>query len=237
MPASTRTTLLKEIDSFAKSIENVSSWKGSKKPFGHIVKTTKENYVYEFWCYLKILCEINNVPNQKVHLRGSRKFPAAPSSKKKNWAYYEITDNKGKPLYLVCAGTGIKRKDAPDTIHHPDISFQKPSAPKNDDPAGDDVVLLLDAKYVYPKRKNGKPKEPGKISVSQINEFSHIVEVLLRARKSQNVKLNFGSFKDLNANALLSNASVLDKHKDACKVDCIKQVGEFIVGKTFNVIP
>lgn len=239
MATPTRRALLSEIEDFAKGIQNASTWLGTKKPFGHIVNTTKENYIYEFWCYLKILSEINKQPNQKVKLiKASGKFPTSPASKKKNWSYYEVNDSVGKCLYLACAGTGIKRPDAITTIHHPDISFQKPTADRTDDPSGEDVVIVLDAKYVYPTKKDGTAKDVGKLSLKLLSEFAHIVEVLLRTDKSKVTSLSFGDLSDINANALLSNAEVQIKHKDACIADFIKQVGEFEVNKlSFTVIP
>lgn len=238
MATPTRIALMNEIDSFAQSIQKVSTWNGTNKPFGHIVSTTKDNYVYEFWCYLKILIEINKDPNQHVKIvTGSGKFPAAPASKKKNWSYYEVWDSKNNLLYIVCAGTGVKRSDASGTIHHPDISFQKPTAPIDDDPTGNDIEIILDAKYMYPEKKDGSPKKIGKIKINLLSEFGHIVEVLLRTRKNKKTSLNFGLLSELNANALLSNAFVQRKHSEACKVDCIKQIGEFEIGKTYMVIP
>lgn len=229
--------LLSEIDEYSKNIENITTWKGTKKPFGHIKQNTKENYIYEFWCYLKILSEIHKQPNQIVKLVfASGKFPTAPASKKGNWSYYIVTNSNNEIISIVCAGTGIKRPDAPETIHHPDISFQKAKADTTDDPLGTDVDIILDAKFVYPKSKNGQPKKIGKIKLSILNEFGHLVEVLLRNRKSKKTLLNFGKLNDLNSNALLSNAYVQKKHANACKIDCFKQIGEFEIGDNFKVI-
>lgn len=220
----------KEIDDFSNILSKISGWKKSAKPFGHVVGARKD-YVYEFWCCVKILQAIHACPNQNVDIRfGRKKFPRATAPKDGGWSYFEIKDDKGNVIHQVCTGTGISRSDAPRSVYHPDISIQ--SALSSLSPTEKDVEVIMDAKF---QSSFDKSDEPGCIPLHEINSFSHLVNVL-KTTAADKSKLNFGKLKKLKGNCLLSNANTNGRHAKACEQDSVKQVGNFDRAMNYTVI-
>ncbi len=215
---------LDQITDFADSLKAISRWKKSGDPFGHFDSVASSNYVFEFWCYMKLLAALDEHPSQSVKfVKGKKSFPKNPASKSEGWSYFELRDANGSLQFQICAGTGIKRKLAPDSVHHPDISFQ---INNNDEPTEDDVALIMDAKFQSPFDKKGRPAEMGIIPLKEINDFSHRVNVL-KVKDAKTIELDFGTLSALKGNCLLSNAKVNSNHGEACKIDCVLQVGDF----------
>lgn len=224
---------LDEINSFASYLKTVSKWQKSFDPFGHLANS-EDDYVYEFWCYTRILKALSENPTQFVRLKnGTKSFPKSPALKSEGWSYFEIYDQNNELLFQVCAGTGVKRSDAPTSVHNPDITFQISAA--TDDPTENDVELIMDAKFQYEFTKKGKPRKLATIPVKEIHAFSHRVNVLA-TKDAHTIALDFGSLAQLKGNSILSNGEVNRNHETACEVDCVKQVGKFIPGSIPEVI-
>lgn len=163
-----RQELLKKINTYSNTLIKKSQWYSHpKKPFGHIdyKKENKKNYIYEFFCYLKILKDLQK--NYEVkYIPGPEQFPMSPASKR-NKSKFLLKDPQTKiDLYQVCSGVEINISHIINYSIAPDISFQKPAA--SDTPDESDVLLIMDAKYKSNPRKN-------KLSVSQLRDFADCV--------------------------------------------------------------
>ncbi len=220
--------LIDHINTFAYSLYDVSKWKTSSDPFGHIDSNTADNYVYEFYCYMRILEDLQT--HYKVRfVPGTKTFPKKPADKKNGWARFDLYDkNNGTLLFQVCAGTRIEHTDISNYTAAPDISFQTDNSP--DEPNEKHVLMIFDSKY-----KTGKNSNDKKIDISTLREFANIVGNLdLSATKSSQILLD--KLQPLSGNCLISNGQVATNHSPFCIHSKIKQVGKFIPNATYDVV-
>lgn len=146
--------LIDQINSFASSLYDVSKWKTSSDPFGHIDPKTADNYVYEFYCYMRILEDLQT--NYKVRfVPGTNTFPKKSADKKNGWSRFDLYDkNNGTLLFQVCAGTNIEHTAIANYTVAPDISFQTDNSPA--EPNENHVLMIFDSKYKTGKKSNDK---------------------------------------------------------------------------------
>lgn len=224
------TATINYLKQLRKSIEKLSKWETSGKAFGFIktVPDTKDNYIYEFFCAMKVLEDLSI--SHAITLEPSPhnrqyKFPLKPGSKK-NWARFLIKDNKSAaPIAQLCLGTEIKISTSPKTTFGSDISFQTPSA--SEDPDEKEVILIMDAKYKSDSKK--------RMNISTIREFAQCVHDM-DAPKAQKSTLKFTNLIGLDANCLFTNGLPDDKHESYCKQNKMKQVGTFDYNKKMQVV-
>lgn len=219
--------LIDNINSYATSLHEVSKWKNSSDPFGHIDSKTEDNYVYEFYCYMRILDDLR----AKYEVRfvpGTKSFPKKPADKKNGWARFDLHDKQnGTLLFQVCAGTNVEHTIITNYTVAPDISFQMDNSP--DEPNENHLLMILDSKY-----KTGNSDEK-KIDISTLREFANIVRDFdLNATKSSQIILD--KLNSLTGNCLLSNGQTSKKHQPFCSHSKIKQVGKFIPKKLYEVV-
>jgi len=212
----TKDQLISEINAFAKAIGNISTWDGTGDVFGHLSTQDEDDYIYEFYCYIALLHDLNE--SQTVNFIVGHKnglFPKKPALKKNGWARFDVEDVNNKYKYQACSGTTIKLSTSKTTIS-PDISFQ--SADASDDPDENDIVLVLDSKFTSRK---------GKIDIATIREFVTIINDLEVTTGKDDLRLAFDKLSDLKANCLISNGSVAKDHSDYCSQRNIRQIGKF----------
>lgn len=214
--------------------EKLTKWESSGKAFGHyqVIEgkaTTKDgaDSIYEFWCLMKLLVDLR--ANYKIDLisgnPAGRIFPQAPSLKK-GWPYFKIELNSDPTnKYQVCYGTKIKLSRAPKTTIAPDISIQKHDA--TDDPDESMVELIMDAKFKYSNTSS--------LPIDQLHGFMQRVNAL-QTQNADIIPLKFDLLKDIKANCLLTNGRALGDQDDYCKLNKIKQVEQFDISSTYNVI-
>ena len=123
------TATINHLKQLRKSIEKLSKWETSGKAFGFIkaVPNAKEDYIYEFFCAMKVLEDLSlshGITLKCSPQNHSYKFPLKPGSKK-NWARFLIMDKTNIiPIAQMCLGTEIKISSSPKTTFGSDISFQ-----------------------------------------------------------------------------------------------------------------
>jgi hypothetical protein len=224
--------LLKEINEYTSKLEKASLWHGSEKSLAEVelekAKKFGEDYIYEFYCYLRILSDLQH----KYHLRfvpGSGvftfKFPKAPAAKKGKPYFIALDQSTGKIAFQICAateiGTNYKRSPAPD------ISFQKPDA--SDTPTFKDVLMIFDAKFIR------STSDKDKIGLAQFYYVSGMVRDLQIADPST-CGIEFNELATCLGNCILTNGDAHCQEHDYVKSHSLKAVEHFDVGKTFKVI-
>lgn len=223
-----------ELKKLKTATEKLTKWDSSGKAFGHFnvieakaTSTDGADSIYEFWCLMRILVDLKS--NYKINLipgnPAGKIFPQAPSLKK-GWPYFKIEHNIDPTnKYQVCYGTKIKLSLAPKTTIAPDISIQKHDS--TDDPVESMVELIMDAKFKY--------KNTSALPIDQIHGFIQRVNAL-QTQNAATITLEFNLLKDIKANCLLTNGKALGEQDDYCKLNKIKQVEQFDIGTTFNII-
>jgi hypothetical protein len=160
--------LIRAIDEMASYLNKVSRWyTPGNLPFGNL-KNSKENYIYEFYCYVRFVEELSKVGNHIRFNHSGKKgpaFPKSPAEKISGWAKFEITDNSGTVLFDVCGGVNIHTK-IDDYTYAADISIQT----TKDIPFPKDVYLIVDAKY--------KENPDDELPISQLREFRAVLKDL-----------------------------------------------------------
>lgn len=212
----------------------LTKWDSSKNAFGHfkVIKAKATNTkgadkIYEFYCLMRILEDLRVYYNISLHpgTRTGKIFPEAPSPKK-GWPYFIIQQKAETPnKFQVCFGTEIKLSKAPKTTIAPDISIQKHDS--TDDPDETMVELIMDAKFKY--------KITSTLSIEQIHAFMQRIKAL-DTMNVDTLPLFFNKFKDLKSNCLLTNGKALTHQEDYCKLNKTKQVEQFDLGTTYNVV-
>lgn len=229
-----------ELKRLKMATEKLTKWESSGKAFGHYEvlrnQATEENldakkkidHLYEFWCLMKLIDDLS--ANYNINLlsetrRDKKIFPQSPG-KKRGWAYFTIENKKDATnKFQVCYGTEIKLSQAPKTTIAPDISIQKHDA--TDDPDESMVELIMDAKFKYTNTSS--------LPVDQIHAFIQRVNAL-QTQNADTIPIKFDLLKDIKANCLLTNGKALGDHDDYCKLNKIKQVEQFDISSTYNVI-
>jgi hypothetical protein len=201
------------------AIEKLSRWETTGNAFGFIELTKKPatDYIYEFYCAMRILKDLNRYQSIKIVDGGyGYVFPRNPAPKT-GWAKFLIREKGTRnTLFQFCLGTKINISSSPLTPFGADISLQKPDSP--DDPDESHVIWIMDGKY--------KKSKTSKLDIGTVREFAKCVSDL-EAPKRRRIRLQFDKLTDLNTNCLLTNgAGVLD-HEQYCKNNHIKEVVSF----------
>lgn len=210
-----------------KSIEKLTKWESSGNAFGFIegVSDNKVDYIYEFFCAIKILFDLNTHHN--IRLCPGKKgyqFPLKPGSKSE-WAKFVITKDKRSReiLYELCMGVAVKISSSPQTTFAADISIQHPNS---DDPDESHVVLIMDAKY--------KKSSKSTLDIGTIRAFAQCVRDMQVPKKIDGLKFN--KLIDLASNCLFTNGELINDHELYCKNNKLKQVGRFDCGNRQMVV-
>lgn len=229
-----RQDLLDSINGFAKTLAKVSVWKTSKDIFGHLLadkqknqKEAQSNYFYEFYCYLKIIDDLNNDKNHQIFfVKNNGIFPKGPS-KKTNRPYFQLLDNNNNnAVYHIQSGTEIQTI-IPDKTKSPDISFQKPTADQNL-PSYKDVDIVYDAKY-----SDGIKLKS--FSESQMSDFNKMIRYL-KTKKAKKIILPYTQYSDFEGNCLITNKKSYTDKAMELKKEKMMVIEDFDIGKTFNVL-
>jgi hypothetical protein len=231
-------SLLNEINSYASALAKAAKWASSDESVAYVKSRdddkTGVNYIYEFYCYIRIACDLKaNYKCKYVEGTGlnKHKFPQASSVKKgkPKFIFYGIA-NPTQEEFQYCSGVKIKGKYDIEK-DHPDISFQLPNT--GDEPGTKDLILILDAKFQLDPKTN--------LDKGEIDKFETIVRRLKLNSDSRKRKINFNSFKELEGNCLLTNALFHHKECDELefrlKEEFIKEVQEFYPKKRYKVVP
>ncbi len=214
-----RPELIAEIDTFSRQLESLSKW-NSSEPFGHL-DGADDDYIYEFWCAMKLLSDLKTSYSIEVSSVDDRllfpKKPAYLSAGK--YTYFTLTDKADtKDCVQMFFGIKFIHADDADDTSAPDIAFAKPIG--RQDPFYNDALLIFDAKF-----KTGKSR---KLSKSLIKVFAKTVEDLGLRNRSFNLKLD--KLADLNGNCLVTNGEVIRKHENYCIRSKVRQIGNFKTG-------
>lgn len=228
-----RQDLLNEINNFANSLAKISVWNSTNDAFGHLLVNStignkvdaKEDYFYEFYCYLKILNDLNNQPNTTIKfVKNNGIFPRGPAYKRER--PYFILNHNTKDLYHIYSGIKIETK-VKEKFKAPDISFQLPTADPIF-PNYKEVDIIYDAKYSV--ASNSKS-----FTESQMSDFNKMIRYL-KTKKAPKKKLPYNQFKGFIGNCLITNKKSYTTIKKELKKERITVVEDFDIGKTHNVI-
>jgi len=140
---------LSKIEEFANSVHQVSSWRSSKAPFGHLFSENppmvKDNYVYEFFCYTEILKDLSSVEGCSIEfVEGNNCFPRAPASRV-NRPYFGVFRSDVE-VFRVYSGIRIQT-NVTSLKKAPDISFLRPDENDDQELNYQDVILIMDTKF------------------------------------------------------------------------------------------
>lgn len=202
--------------------EKLSKWESSGKIFGHIEKLSKKktDRLYEFFCYIKVVYDLRK--NYQIVFEPGTKaglFPLNPGGDNE-WAKFLLIERNRKiPKFKICLGTEIVISSAPDTTVAPDISIQKAKTPST--PTEKDILMIFDAKYKYSASKT--------LDIGILREFAKCVDDL-EVKDAASYRITFSDNR-LKGNCLLTNGSGIDKHRQYCINNKIKQVHGFDCGK------
>ena len=223
---------LKEIKDYAIVLRKASRWSNSNETIAHIQTSnneeTKREYIYEFYCYLRILKDLK--ANYDLELVSGEKhgvlFPKAPGLKK-NYPYFSIKSKKsGKEEFQLCNGIKIKGKADEDSA--PDISFLNRKTGKT--PDFNDVFMIHDAKF--------KHNESKKIADSEFSKVSYMIRNLdCETPLGKSITFNeFINDIDINGNCILTNGFAFKTNTKHHKLFNIKEVEQFDIKKKPKVI-
>lgn len=227
-----RQDLLDEINSLADSLANVSSWKTSKDAFGHIIieskgieKVAKKDYIYEFYCYMKIIEDLNKKTNQNIKfVIGNGIFPRNPASKT-NRPYF-VLEKDNSELFQICSGTQIQTIIS-DFKKAPDISFQKISSDP-DLPNYEDVIAIYDAKYS--ESSSLKSFQEGQMVL-----FSDMIR-LLNLQIAGDLTSYYTNFNEFKGNCLVTNKKSFTSDLNLLNYYKMVVIEDFDEVKKFRVI-
>lgn len=228
-----RQDLLDQINKFSNSLAKVSTWHNSKDAFGHLTHNLSDgkksiaadDYFYEFYCYLKVISDLNDNPDNQIDfIKNNGVFPRKTSKKTKR-PFFKLT-HKGVHLYDIQSGTKIETS-IKGKQKAPDISFQKPNADP-DLPSYEDVDIIYDAKYSA--SNNDKS-----FTESQMTDFNAMIRYI-KTKKAKKIDLPYKTFTDFKGNCLITNKKSYTTNKGELKKNRITVVEDFDEGKTFNVI-
>ena len=228
-----RQDLLDKINALAGSLAKVSSWKNSQDAFGHIIeikkngveKVAQKDYIYEFYCYMKIIEDLEKKSNHKIKfIKGNGIFPKKPVPKI-NRPYFVLEVNS-IPVFQICTGTKIQTKLS-NIQKAPDISFQKIDS----DPASPlykEILAIYDAKYSESTKENS-------FQEGQMVLFSDMIK-LLKLKKPEDITPYFTDYKDFKGNCLITNKKTFTNNLILLEHYKMAVVEDFEEGKKHNVI-
>ncbi len=221
-----RNRLLQKIDDYSVALEGASVWDSSGEVFGHVASARKTDYVYEFYCYIRIICDL--MTNYEVEYnpgsgRYRNKFPKKGVNKAGRPMFYLKKRNSDNREFQVCAGTKVRTRFNAENLH-PDISFQKPDA--SDDPDWRDLFMIFDAKF---------REHSDKIPNSVVREFCEIVNMYDIAQTAANTNIQFNEFTQFVGNCLLTNGLAHNDNDQYIRVRQIKEIERFDVGSVFRI--
>ncbi|MEO9533657.1 MAG: hypothetical protein ABJG68_01560 [Crocinitomicaceae bacterium] len=218
---------LKEIKTFAKAIKKAAKWNDSGDTLLHIEthKTDKKKreYIYEFFCYIRILKDLK--ANYEIEFikggTGGSQFPKAPGLKK-NFPFFRLTNKTdGTDQFDYCAGIKVKGKAK--EYSAPDISFILDD--KLNDPDYTKIKMLHDAKY--------KHSAKAKVSDGEFYKVGGMIRNLDCESKIGRL-IAFDQFTgplDLNGNFILTNGKAFKENKDHHALFSIKEAENFDIKK------
>jgi hypothetical protein len=227
-----RQDLLNKINDLAVSLAKVSTWNTSKDAFGHIIKyndgkekIAEDNYIYEFYCLMKIIEDLHRNPNHKIKfIKGNGIFPRNPTSKK-NKPYFVLEANN-KEIFQICSGTQIQTVHT-DVKKAPDISFQSMTS-NNELPSYKDVLVIYDAKYS--EAKGDKSFQEGQMAL-----FNRMIR-LLKLETPTQISYYFTHYSNFNGNCILTNKKSYTDDVAELRAESITVVQDFDENKIFSVI-
>lgn len=223
----TKKKYIEEIKRFSQKLERASQWQRSKRSIGYIERAKQKSYVYEFYCYIRIIADLKN--NYKIlYVPGGgidpNKFPKAAADKS-NCPRFDLYDKKSnKHLYQICVGTKVKSASTNKEVH-PDITFQSWDAPN--DPEEKHLLLMMDAKF----KKNSNDSLP----LDEILSFGGLVDKVYKLNTKTSPIIHFKELKDILGNTVLTNGKTHDSTDTLLKAYQIKEVEMFDVGKNYRV--
>jgi len=201
------------------SIRKLTRWDRSGEAFGYIEhgKKLQVDYIYEFYCAMRILKDLNTHQSIKI-VKGNKGylFPRKPANKG-DWAKFLIREKGTRNvLFQFCLGTEITISTSPLTKFGADISLQTKNAP--DTPDESHVVWIMDGKY--------KKSNASKLDIGTIREFAKCVSDMDAPKRTIH-NLKFDELGDLNTNCLLTNGECIEDHRQYCINNKLRQVGKF----------
>ena len=212
----TKNELIDAIGMMADHLKKTSRWqsKGADKPFGHINKDNQEDYIYEFYCYIRFVKELkeagNHVAFDGLGANGN-KFPLKPGNKSNGWAKFTIEDRQGD-LYDICGGTKIFNC-VDDYSFGADISIQD----QEPVPKGEHVHIIIDAKY--------KSDDNDVLSISTLREFRAVLADFGFPKDVPNLNWNNVTFK---RSCLVTNGKKNTANENYCDVHEFDQIDRFV---------
>jgi hypothetical protein len=209
-----------------------SKWRSSNQTIAKVhlkqKKSNGEDYIYEFYCYIRVICDlICNYNIEFVDGRGRFQyaFPQAPSPKEGKPYFVAKDKNSSEIKFQICAGTEIattfQRSPAPD------ISFQKPESPEN--PTFENVLMIFDAKF------NRSNSDKDKVGLNQLYYVSGMIRDL-RIENAFLADIMFDELSELKGNCILTNGEACNTDFEYHRSHNLKEVEKFDANKTFNVI-
>jgi len=217
---------LNEIDKYAKALGKASVWKNSKEIVNSI-KSGENHFVYEFFCYLSIINDLEtNYSIKYVPGNGKNKhrFPKRPVPKKGRPYFIIVNKIKSKKSYQVCHGTQIKVK-AGNELHAPDISFQDENANKKV-PTAEQVYIIMDAKYTDTPEKS--------INSSSFDSVVKMVKAL-DVEDAENEKILFKKYDKFKGNCIITNGKAYKEEKEYHGIFKITEVEKFDENQNFKI--
>lgn len=218
------------IRKYAETLSKASKWSNSEEAIINIDKAEneerKKEYIYEFYCILKILIDLSSNYNLEIQNNSKNNvFPKAPAAKK-NYPFFVAKDKiSGKVLFQICMGVDIS--GLADETSAPDISFQHSET--NLTPTYKDVIMIFDAKF--------KHKLTAKVSDTEFYKVhGMIVNLSCQDAEKKSKSIIFDKLSGLNGNCLLSNGNAFKTNPQHHKLFRLKEVVHFDEGKQFKVI-
>ncbi len=227
--------LLGKINEYVKKLAEASVWHESRKsiPFiRELDEDTSQFYIYEFYCYIRIVEDLKNVKEYQLeYIPGKgdflHKFPKAPANKKGKPRFHVFNKKNGELICQVCAGTKVKGCIGRENFY-PDISFQNGKDKKEEDPDYTHLIMIHDAKF---QQKTGST-----LRRDEMIKFAQIV-FIYDLHKGRSINVKFNQLKGLEGNCLLTNVKGNEDSVEYLESVGIKEVVEFYDGNPVQVIP
>jgi hypothetical protein len=213
---------LEKIKRFSDALCTSAKWHNSEKTVGSLSTGTANacDYIYEFFCYLSILQDLNHHYELEYYSGAGVKenlFPKGPADKEGHPLFYLVDKTSKQKILQVCAGTKIESKLS--TKRAPDISFQNENACLKL-PKYSDVKMIYDTKR---KRPDSKSKSLGE---SQFAYFAIMIKELGQENANSNMFV-FKNFKDFNGNCLITNSKARRGDSKQNQFHALKEVENF----------